>query len=160
MYLRWRHRWRKTHERTPEADVHWAAILFENARVNGKWKQRQIVYLAGFAESAAKIMGQRCLIWDRVDDRLDRLGSKITTDDRAKIEAAFAQRVPRPSAADKDSAEGPHAVHDATPFHAALDDRRNEQCLFRCSRQQRSRARICVLRTGARPAISRQPVDA
>jgi hypothetical protein len=28
-------------------------------------------------------------------DRLDRLGNKITTDDRAKIEAAFAQRVPR-----------------------------------------------------------------
>jgi hypothetical protein len=39
---------------------------------------------------------QRRHIWDRVSGRLNSLDNRITPDDRKKIEAAIAERVPRP----------------------------------------------------------------
>jgi hypothetical protein len=106
MYIRWQYRWRAGRPQfdpywqddgTPVQDVHWSAIIVESTRVNGKPKQRHVAYLAGFTESAIKIDAQRCFIWDSITDRLDRLGNRITPADRQKIEAAVAEKVPRPT---------------------------------------------------------------
>jgi hypothetical protein len=43
---------------------------------------------------------QPCHIWDHVTERLDQLGNRMAADDRKKIEAAFAAKVPRPSRAE------------------------------------------------------------
>jgi hypothetical protein len=103
MYVRWQSRKRRQSrygDWRHHPDIHWSAILVENTRVDGKPIQRHIAYLAGFTKSAIKIMAQRCHLWDHIDDRLDRLGNQITTDDRTKIEATLAERVPRPTAAE------------------------------------------------------------
>jgi hypothetical protein len=107
MYIRWQSRKRRRSQYGDwrKSDVHWSAILVENARVDGKPKQRHVAYLAGFTESAIKIMAQRCHLWDQIDHRLDRLSNQITSDDRAKIETVLAARIPRPTTAEyKDSA--------------------------------------------------------
>jgi hypothetical protein len=75
-------------------DVHWSAILVENKRIKGRPTQQHIAYVVGFTESAAKIEPQRYFIWNRVAERLDKLGNRITADERARIEAAIAQKVP------------------------------------------------------------------
>jgi hypothetical protein len=102
MYIRWQSRKRRRSQygdwRRP--DIHWSAVLVENTRVNGKPNQRHVAYLAGFTESAIKIMAQRCHLWDQIDHRLDRLGNQITPDDRRKIDAVLAARIPRPTAAE------------------------------------------------------------
>jgi hypothetical protein len=51
------------------------------------------------------------VFWRRARTRLDRLGNRITPEDRAKIEAALARRVPvttpeREQACDPEFAEG------------------------------------------------------
>jgi hypothetical protein len=101
MYIRWQSRLldRSQFGSYTEDDVHWRAVLVESERVKGKPRQRHIAYIAGFTESAIKIAAQRCHIWDRVTVCLDRLGKKITAESRAKIEAAIAEKVPRPTPA-------------------------------------------------------------
>jgi hypothetical protein len=42
--------------RTREPDVHWAAIIVESVRVDGKPTQRHVAYLGGITESAIAIM--------------------------------------------------------------------------------------------------------
>ena len=68
-----------------------------SVRVDGKPVQRHVAYLAGFTESAIAFPVQRCHLWDAIVERLDRMGNRITTIDRQKIEAAIAKKVPRPS---------------------------------------------------------------
>ncbi|HWX57336.1 hypothetical protein, partial [Bradyrhizobium sp.] len=41
--------------------------------------------------------GAQCRFWRQLNKRLNRLGNRISLDDRHKIEAALAIRVPRPS---------------------------------------------------------------
>ena len=107
MYVRWLHRrkskynWRNANK----GDVLCSAILVKNTRVDGKPKQQHIAYLVGFTESAAEFPGLRCHIWDEIDNRLDHLGNQVTPEDRAKIEATIAKKLPRPTAAEyKDAA--------------------------------------------------------
>jgi hypothetical protein len=83
-----------------EQDIHWRAVLVENERVNGKPTQRHIAYLDGITDSAIAIVHQRCWFWDHVKERLDRLGKRISPEDRKKIEAAIAKKVPRPTKAE------------------------------------------------------------
>jgi hypothetical protein len=97
MFVRWQWRWRRHSQFGDwrEPDVHWSAIIVESARVDGRPVQRHVAYLVGFTESAAAIPAQRCHLWDRVTARLNQLGNRVT--DRAKIEAAIAEKVPRPT---------------------------------------------------------------
>ena len=76
-------------------DTHWQAVLVEGKRVNGKSVQRHIAMLVGFTESQIEIAAQRGHIWDKLADRLDGLGTKITPANRKRIEAAIAAKVPR-----------------------------------------------------------------
>ena len=107
MYIRWQSRRRQQSQfgKWTETDTGWSAIIVENTRVGGKPVQRHIAYLVGFTESAIKIAPQRCYLWDGITARLDQLGNQITPADRAKIEAAIAKKIPRPTAAEyKDAA--------------------------------------------------------
>jgi hypothetical protein len=80
--------------------MHWRAILVENKRINDRPKQEHIAYVVGFTESALEIDAQRCHIWDRVSECLDRLANRITPEDRKKIEAAIAMKVSKPTHAE------------------------------------------------------------
>lgn len=89
--------WAYARKGTSEQDVHWKAVLVESVRVNGNPTQRHIAVLGGITDSAIEFTAQRCHFWDRVIERLDRLGNQITVDDRRRIEAQVANKVPRPT---------------------------------------------------------------
>ena len=78
----------------PNKTKHWAAILVERVRVEGRPTQRHVAYLGGVTDSAIEIAAQRMFFWDDVKQRLDRLSNRITAEDRKRIEAAIAAKVP------------------------------------------------------------------
>ncbi len=75
-------------------DVHWAAILVESYRENGKPRQRHIAYLGGITESGAAIVNQRGFFWVDVMEKLDRMPNRLSEVERATIEAKIAEKVP------------------------------------------------------------------
>jgi hypothetical protein len=78
-----------------EPDVYWTAELVESVRVKGQRRQRHIASLASISESHLEADQQCRYFWDAVHERLDRLGNLISIDDRRRIEAAIALKVPR-----------------------------------------------------------------
>jgi len=84
-------------------DVHWRAILVENLRVDGQPRQRHIAMLASITEAEIGMNVRHRYFWDDVHERLDRLGNRISIDDRRKIEAAVAIKVPRLSREEHDA---------------------------------------------------------
>src|SRR5215467_4946749 len=100
MFLRWRRRKRSN----PFFDVHWAAVLVEGARVNGRQTQRHIAYLGGITESAIRDDNQRRHFWNYVYEQLDGLSDRMSIDDRRHIEATIAAKVPRLSREEYDKA--------------------------------------------------------
>jgi len=115
MYVRWQSRKRRvpqfgrygkqlragrdfafSREGTSEQDIHWRAILVENARVKGKPTQRHIAYLAGFTDSAVAIPAQQRFLWDNIAERLDSLGNRISREDRKRIEAVLIKKIGKP----------------------------------------------------------------
>jgi hypothetical protein len=72
-------------------------ILAESVRVDGRPTSRHVAYLGSITDSAIEFMAQRCFFWDDVAERLDKLGNRITVEDRRRIEAAVAKKVPRPT---------------------------------------------------------------
>jgi hypothetical protein len=116
MYLRWHSRQRRipafggwgkqirrgsnyvyTRKGTSKQDMHWAAVLVESVRIAGKPTQRHVAYLGGITDSAIAVVHQRCWFWDGVLEQLDRLG--MSSENRKRIEAAVATKVPRPTKA-------------------------------------------------------------
>jgi hypothetical protein len=88
-----------SNEDNSKQDVRWAAIVVESVRIAGKPTQRHIAYLGGITDSAIAIVHQRCWFWDEATQRLDRVGDRMSSQDRKRIEAAVAQKVPRPTKA-------------------------------------------------------------
>jgi len=95
MFVRWQTRTRRARAfgRDPNTDTHWAAILAESSRVDGKPTQRHIAYLGGITESAIELPAQRAFFWKEVTQQLDELA--VSKDDRVRIEAAVEAKVPR-----------------------------------------------------------------
>jgi hypothetical protein len=96
MFVRWQKRTRRSRAfgRDPRrTDTHWAAILAESSRVDGKPTQRHIAYLGGITESAIELPAQRAFFWREVALQLDQLA--VSKDDRARIEAAVEAKVAR-----------------------------------------------------------------
>lgn len=93
-------RTRKRADGTLAQDVRWTAILVESVRVDGEPRQRHIAFLASITDSRIAVDNQRRYFWDHVYDRLDHLGNRIPLEDRKKIEAAIALKVPRLSRAE------------------------------------------------------------
>ena len=84
-------------------DVRWTAIVVENKRIDGRPRQQHVASLASITESRMEVVHQRRYFWDEVHDRLDQLGNRISIDDRRRIEAAVALKVPRLSQAEHDA---------------------------------------------------------
>ena len=109
MYVRWQSRKRRTDPPGMQA-VHWAAVLVENSRVNGKPVQQHIAYLGGISITGGDFEGdeddlkysinQRGVFWLRVFEKLDQLGKRMSVEVRRRIEASVALRVPRPTKAE------------------------------------------------------------
>jgi hypothetical protein len=96
MFLRWQKRKRRSRAFGGRGnDTHWAAILAESARVDGEPRQRHIAYLGGITDSAIEVAAQRAFFWQEVTQLLDHLANRVLKDDRAQIEEAIAEKVPR-----------------------------------------------------------------
>jgi hypothetical protein len=116
---------------TSEQDVHWAAIVVESVRTNGKPAQRHVAYLGDITDSAIEAVAQRAWFWDEVRRRLDRLADRMLPEDWKRTEGAVANKVPRVSEepyAECFAAAGnclvPNAyLHDAAPVHPRVDGR-------------------------------------
>ena len=102
MFVRWQKRKRKSRafgrafgRGRRDTDTHWAAILAESVRVDGKPTQQHVAYLGGITDSAIEIAAQRAYFWASVAQQLDRLANRISKDNRARIEDTIEKKVPR-----------------------------------------------------------------
>jgi hypothetical protein len=66
--------------------------LVESVRINGKPRQRHIGYLASIRDRRS--VDEIRNFWDAVYDKLDGLSDRLSLDDRHRIEAAIAAKVP------------------------------------------------------------------
>src|SRR4051794_30631444 len=76
-------------------DLHLRAVLVEAYRANGKPRQRQ-VYLGGITQKkgiAHPLL--LCQFWQKVGQRLDEQGARLSPAARRRIEKAIAAKVPR-----------------------------------------------------------------
>jgi hypothetical protein len=107
MFVRWQSRGKSNSDYSGDS---WSAILVESKRINGKPQQRHVAYLGGISAEKLKVDAQRCYFWDKVTERLNKLGEQIAAD-RSKIEAAISIKVPRPTDAEyKAAARGVAAL--------------------------------------------------
>jgi hypothetical protein len=101
MFIKWIERERKTPKRgdTGEPGVTWHATIAEAYRLAGdaKPKQRHVAVVASIAELDISSTVQRAAFWQRVRERLDELGQGrvVPAEERGKLEAKIAERVPR-----------------------------------------------------------------
>ena len=109
MFVQWQRRdeRRRTTNRFvymyPTADEY--AVLVESARVNGKPRQRHVAYLGSYHDDPRDFiplhwrngpdLHYRVWWWHRMTAKLDALGNVIPADQRPRIEAALAKKVPR-----------------------------------------------------------------
>lgn len=73
------------------------AILVGSVRVDGKSRQRHIAYIGSFVAETLDVEARRDF-WKAANERLS---IHVNDDDRGKIEAALARRVPPPTAAEE-----------------------------------------------------------
>jgi hypothetical protein len=124
MYIRWQSRKRNRAKfGGGHQDIGWSAILVESVRVDGKPKQQHVAYLAGFTESAiAAHPAQQRFVWDRIEDKLKRLGNRISDEDRDAIVKAVIQKIGKPptkaqrDALDRSREEFMGALHSIPPL--------------------------------------------
>ena len=101
MFIRWQSRKREIYyshwgrNADPYGDVHWNAVLVESLRINGKPRQKHIANLCGFTEYQIKHPAQQVRVWEHAIKTLDRLGNRITPEQRRQVEAALAKRIGR-----------------------------------------------------------------
>jgi hypothetical protein len=96
MFVRWATRGRVARRGEDQAPLLTAALV-RSIRVGGKPRQRIVGYLGAIRLDGLgpEHVGYHGRIWDRITARLDALA--LSVDERAKVEAALAARIPRPS---------------------------------------------------------------
>jgi hypothetical protein len=92
VYIRW-----LRYDLTTRQGATRIAVLVESSKVGGKSRQRYIGYLGSCVERGSP--AARLKFWNAVTERLNRLGRRVPPADRATVEAALAERVPRPTRA-------------------------------------------------------------
>jgi hypothetical protein len=103
MFIRWQSRKRETYvsfwSRKGDdwyGDVHWNAVLVESVRVKGKPRQKHIANLCGFTAHQVKNLPHHATrAWETALERLNRLGGRVSPDDRRRIEASLAKKIGR-----------------------------------------------------------------
>jgi hypothetical protein len=98
MYVRWQSRKRRSKpwEGKQRWVLHWRAILVESKRIDGRPRQIHVAYLVGFIRHHLKRGPGRVRLWERIERRLDKLGKRISDDDRKRIVAALAKKAGKP----------------------------------------------------------------
>jgi hypothetical protein len=89
MFIRWqnyRSVWRDC--------TRWKAVLLESVNINGKPRLRHVAFIESYKECELHRLRTRVVFWRRARKCLDRLGNRITPEDRVEIEGALALRVP------------------------------------------------------------------
>ena len=81
-----------------------------------------IANLAGFTESAVAIPVQQRFLWERIEKRFKRLGSRISPKDRKRIEAVLIAKIGKPPHAGALGCEG--VVADGRPKRIGLQKQR------------------------------------
>ena len=81
-----------------DGDVRLDARLVEGVRIDGKPRQRFIVYIGSIEEPYDS--GDRVDFWDIASQVLDHLGNRLGAE-RSKIEASLAAKVPRLTARER-----------------------------------------------------------
>ena len=118
MYIRWQQRKRTTPQFGPhrkQVGKRKAGAVARHPLVCGRGREQAHRRQADAApyrlhhrlhrERRQDYSPQRCYLWDHICERLDQLGNQITAADRERIEAAIAEKVPRPTPTEyKDSA--------------------------------------------------------
>ena len=94
MFVRWQHRVRLY---VGPSGVRWKASLIESVRVDGKPRQRHIALLGSFLDRSDFGARSRVWFWDNMNVRLNRLGNRVSPQDRKNIEDAIAWKVERPT---------------------------------------------------------------
>jgi hypothetical protein len=70
------------------------AVLIERIPIDGKCKATYVATIASYVPDGRNPIMERRNFWKRARERLDKLCDRVTPEDRAKIEAALALRVP------------------------------------------------------------------
>jgi hypothetical protein len=86
---------RSRREARPTEDRRRGAAAIEKVRKTQP-TQRHVAYLAGFTDSALAIPAQQRFLWDRIKERLDGLGDRISRDDRRRIELTLIEKIGKP----------------------------------------------------------------
>jgi hypothetical protein len=97
MYIRWQKRTSKAKKKWLHPDAaRWSAVVVESVRIDGKPKQKHVAYLGSFDEVALEPdrVCWRDQFWIKITKRLDQLGNVIPPEDRQRIEAAIAEKIP------------------------------------------------------------------
>jgi hypothetical protein len=101
MYVRWQKRTSKrTKYRSRGSDgpgTVWSAVIVESARVDGKPRQKHVAYLGTFKQTRLEEEAGCLAYWEKITERLDRLGNRFSTDDRVLIETMLAEKVLPPA---------------------------------------------------------------
>jgi hypothetical protein len=86
-------------------------ILVESRRVDGKPRLHHVAFLSSYCTGAdGKISAtRRADFLDEVAQKLDKLGNRVTREQRLQIEAAIASRVARPTEAEIEADRQTHA---------------------------------------------------
>ncbi len=112
MFVKWQKR--RSTWNDEDKDTYWQGLagdllmasVVESKRVDGKPRHKLITYLGSIRENFAQADSRNVVrqddFWLRVSRNLEKAGNRITKEDRAKIEAALAKRVERPSQAEVD----------------------------------------------------------
>src|SRR4051794_24669147 len=95
MFVRWQNSKTVSRRKAQGKVNRCRAVLVESVRVEGKPTQKYIAFLASY-EPGSRSWGQPFRFWHDALGCLDRLGNRISLEDRHPIEAALAAWVPRP----------------------------------------------------------------
>lgn len=116
MYVRWQLRRRAvprylrgSDELPPNRTPLLTATLVETRRVDGKPRHTVLAYLGGIREGRARdpeFHLSQADFWRKAVAALDRLGNRLSAEERAKTEAKLAERVYRPTPEERVAAEG------------------------------------------------------
>jgi hypothetical protein len=69
------------------------AVLVESVRVHGKPRQRHVAFLGSMTFEPIGFDSSRSRLWRNVTTQLERLGNRISPEDRDRILASIAERV-------------------------------------------------------------------
>ena len=97
MFVRWQYRadrQRKIERDYWKATAHEYATLVESRRADGKPRQHHVAYLGAVLHESDQTPHYRACWWHHMTAKLDSLHNVLSPDDRRKVAASLAEKVP------------------------------------------------------------------